>query len=68
MTAEDLVGLGIVDEVVPEPFGGAHNEPDAVFAAIGERITAALDELAGQDADVLVQKRYDKLRAIGVYN
>jgi len=68
MTAEDLVGLGIVDEVVPEPFGGAHNEPGAVFAAIGERITAALDELAGQDADVLVQKRYDKLRAIGVYN
>lgn len=68
MTAEDLVGLGIVDEVVPEPLGGAHTEPDAVFSAIGERIVAALDGLAGQDADVLVQKRYEKLRAIGVYS
>lgn len=68
MTPEDLVGLGIVDEVVPEPFGGAHNEPDAVFAAIGESIVSALDELAGQDAEVLVQKRYEKLRAIGVYS
>lgn len=67
MTAEDLVGLGIVDEVVPEPFGGAHNEPTAVFAAIGERILVALDELDGQDREALVQKRYERLRAIGVY-
>ncbi|MCG2806851.1 MAG: acetyl-CoA carboxylase carboxyltransferase subunit alpha [Coriobacteriia bacterium] len=67
MTAEDLVGLGIVDEVVPEPFGGAHNDPEAVFAAIGERISAALDELDGQEREALVQKRYERLRAIGVY-
>jgi len=67
MTAEDLVGLGIADEVVAEPFGGAHNDPAAVFAAIGERIAAALDELAGQDRDALVQKRYERLRAIGVW-
>jgi len=67
MTAEDLVGLGIVDEVVPEPFGGAHNDPEAVYEAVRTRIVAALDELSGQDGDALVQKRYEKLRAIGVY-
>ncbi|MDO8987180.1 MAG: acetyl-CoA carboxylase carboxyltransferase subunit alpha [Coriobacteriia bacterium] len=67
MTAEDLVGLGIVDEVVPEPFGGAHNEPEAAFVAIGERISAALDELDGQERATLVQRRYERLRAIGVY-
>lgn len=67
MTAEDLVGLGIADEIVGEPTGGAHNDPDAVFAVVRERIEAALDALAGTDADRLVQARYERLRAVGVY-
>lgn len=68
MTAEDLVGLGIIDEVVPEPFGGAHNDPEAAFAAVGARIAAALDALAGQEPDAIAQKRYERLRAIGVFD
>lgn len=66
MTADDLVGLGIVDEIVPEPLGGAHRQPDVVFGAVRERVSAALSELAESDPDSLVAARYDRLRSIGV--
>ncbi len=67
MTADDLVGFGIADEIVREPLGGAHNDPDVVIGAVGERVVAALDMLAGQEPGVLVEKRYSRLRAIGVH-
>jgi acetyl-CoA carboxylase carboxyl transferase subunit alpha len=67
MTAADLVDLGIADEIVPEPFGGAHRDADAVMTAVGDRIAAALDALAVQDPDDLVERRYARLRAVGVY-
>ena len=67
LTAEDLVRLGIADEIVPEPLGGAHRDPAMVMAAVAERVTAALDSLAGQDTAALVAARYERLRAIGVY-
>jgi acetyl-CoA carboxylase carboxyl transferase subunit alpha len=66
MTADDLVRLGIVDEIVPEPLGGAHRQPDVVFGAVRERVSAALSELAESDPDSLVAARYDRLRSIGV--
>ncbi|MBN2247557.1 MAG: acetyl-CoA carboxylase carboxyltransferase subunit alpha [Coriobacteriia bacterium] len=68
LTAADLLRLGIIDEVVPEPLGGAHREPDTVIAEVGLRIAAALDALAGDDRADLVERRYQRLRAIGVYN
>ncbi|NTU71894.1 MAG: acetyl-CoA carboxylase carboxyltransferase subunit alpha [Coriobacteriia bacterium] len=67
MTAEDLVGLGIVDEVLPEPEGGAHRAPAEVFAAVGPAIERALDALAGTAPDALVAARYERLRAVGVF-
>lgn len=67
MTADDLVALGIVDEIVPEPFGGAHTDAATVFEAVGAAITRALDELSGIEPDELVQARYERLRAIGVW-
>lgn len=67
MTAEDLLRLGIADEIVAEPFGGAHREPASVIAAVGERIAAALDVLASTEAAALTDTRYARLRAIGVY-
>jgi acetyl-CoA carboxylase carboxyl transferase subunit alpha len=67
MTAADLVAAGIADEVVAEPFGGAHVDRDAVFSAVGEAIGRSLGELAGIDSSVLVERRYQRLRAIGVY-
>jgi len=60
--------LGIADEIVGEPLGGAHNDPAPVIAATGQRITAALDELANLSGDELVSKRYLRLRAIGVWS
>ena len=67
MTASDLVGLGIVDEVVPEPVGGAHRDREAVLEAVEVAITRALDELAPVPVDALVETRYERLRAIGEY-
>lgn len=67
LTAEDLMRLGIADEVVPEPLGGAHRDPAPVLADVGLRIGAALDALAAEDRDGLRERRYARLRAIGVY-
>lgn len=66
MTATDLVGLGIVDEIIAEPSGGAHLSPDEVFGAVRERISAALAGLADTDPEALVGARYARLRSIGV--
>ncbi|MDY0340289.1 MAG: acetyl-CoA carboxylase carboxyltransferase subunit alpha [Coriobacteriia bacterium] len=68
LTADDLLSMGIVDEIVPEPPGGAHREPGTVVAEVGSRIASALDTLAGADREELVDRRYQRLRAIGVYN
>jgi len=67
LTAADLVRLGIADEVVPEPLGGAHRDPAAVLGAVRDAVERALDELAGMAPDALVSARYERLRAIGEY-
>jgi acetyl-CoA carboxylase carboxyl transferase subunit alpha len=67
MSAPDLVGLGIVDAVLPEPTGGAHRAPSEVFGVVAPAITGALDELASVATDTLVTRRYDRLRAVGVF-
>ncbi len=66
LTAEDLVGLGIVDEIVPEPLGGAHRDPGAVMAAVRERIGEALRSLGAIDPPLLAGTRHERLRRIGV--
>ncbi len=65
MGAQDLLELGIVDEVIPEPLGGAHRDPETVYEAVGLAIVRALDSLADVDRDELVGRRYERLRAIG---
>ncbi len=65
MGAEDLLGLGIVDEVIPEPLGGAHQDPDRMYEAVGLAVVSALDALKDVDRDELVSRRYERLRAIG---
>ena len=67
LTADDLVRLGIADEIVPEPLGGAHREPEQVVAAVGEAVGRALDELGAVPAEALTQRRYERLRAVGEY-
>ncbi|HEX9093724.1 MAG TPA: acetyl-CoA carboxylase carboxyltransferase subunit alpha [Coriobacteriia bacterium] len=65
LTADDLVRLGIADEIVGEPAGGAHRDPEAVFPAVGAAIARALDELSSVPREQLAQRRYQRLRAIG---
>ena len=65
ITASDLVAFGLVDEVVPEPAGGAQSEPEAVFRTLDAVIDAQLRELRALPPDTLVAARYDKFRRMG---
>jgi acetyl-CoA carboxylase carboxyl transferase subunit alpha len=65
ITAEDLVRLGVVDTVIPEPTGGAHRDPSATIAATGAAIADALGELQGLDPETVVRLRREKFMAIG---
>jgi len=66
LTAKDLLALGIVDEIVPEPPGGAHLAPLAAAVTLQGAIVRALDELRGQRGASVVAARYRKFRAMGV--
>ena len=65
-TAQDCLGLGVADEVLPEPLGGAHRDREATFAAVGEAIERHLDELVAIGAEGIAQDRYDRYRKLGV--
>jgi acetyl-CoA carboxylase carboxyl transferase subunit alpha len=65
LTARDLVGFGIVDEIVPEPQGGAHRHPDQAVAAVASAIRRHLPTLAARPVETLLQVRYEKFRRIG---
>jgi acetyl-CoA carboxylase carboxyl transferase subunit alpha len=67
ITAPDLAELGVVDEVIPEPLGGAHTDPAAAARAVGARLAAARDELVELDADERRARRGAKFRAMGVF-
>jgi acetyl-CoA carboxylase carboxyl transferase subunit alpha len=65
ITALDLVRFGVVDAIVPEPIGGAHRDPAAAVAAVGEAIGSALAEMRGLDRSAVVRMRHEKFLAIG---
>lgn len=67
LTAPDLLDLGIVEEVVPEPAGGAHLDPDAAARALGEAVSRNLAELSGLGGDALRAQRAARFRALGAY-
>ncbi|MCX7789414.1 MAG: acetyl-CoA carboxylase carboxyltransferase subunit alpha [Chloroflexaceae bacterium] len=67
LTAQDLYALEIIDEVVPEPPGGAHLNPQEAITTLGKRIQAHLDELCALDLPTLLERRYAKYRAMGRY-
>ena len=67
LTATDLQNLGVVDQVIPEPAGGAHTDPDAAVAAMGAAIRRHLRELAKVDPDALVESRHEKFDAMGAW-
>lgn len=65
ITAKDLLELGLVDEIVPEPLGGAHNDPAGAAANLKTCLLKHLDELAALPAADRLKKRYEKFRAHG---
>jgi acetyl-CoA carboxylase carboxyl transferase subunit alpha len=65
ITAPDLAGLALIDEIVPEPPGGAHSDWDAMFRAMDAVLTRQIGELSAMSPDALVAARYDKFRAMG---
>ena len=67
VTAPDLQKLGVVDDVVPEPLGGAHTDTVTTCRRVGEVLEKALSELEGQSPDELRADRYRKFRSLGVF-
>jgi acetyl-CoA carboxylase carboxyl transferase subunit alpha len=65
ITADDLLQLAVIDEIVPEPVGGAHRDPKAAIRAVGEAVTTALAALRHMDRDKIRRHRQDKFMAIG---
>ncbi len=65
ITASDLLRLGVVDRIVPEPVGGAHRDPAAAARALRDAVETALDEMAGMDPAALRRQRREKFLAMG---
>ena len=66
-SSEDLSRLGIVDRVIPEPAGGAHNDPAAAAEMVKAAILEELSKLQKLTSDQLIAARLGKFRAIGVF-
>jgi len=67
LTAKHLLKAGLVDEIVPEPPGGAHRNPDGMAAELKKCLLKNLQELKKCPANTLLQKRYEKFRVMGVF-
>jgi len=67
LTAKDLLNLGIIDEIIPEPLGGAHRDPERRLRILEKTLKRNLDDLIKIPKDRLLQLRYEKFRKMGIY-
>jgi len=67
LTAEDMLGNGLIDGIIEEPMGGAHQDPATAAASVKARILADLAELERKDGEVLVSERIDKFSRMGMF-
>jgi len=67
ITPHDLITMGIIDRIIPEPEGGAHLDPAATAVSVGNAIERALDELSSLPPADLLEKRYQKFRRMGQF-
>jgi acetyl-CoA carboxylase carboxyl transferase subunit alpha len=67
MTSKDLLRLGVIDEIIHEPLGGAHRDHHLMANRLKIYLRATLRELSDADTDELVQARYQKFRRIGIF-
>jgi len=65
ITAPDMLALGLIDGIVPEPTGGAHNNADAATALVDQALSTSLDEVCALDVQERLNARYDKFRKMG---
>jgi acetyl-CoA carboxylase carboxyl transferase subunit alpha len=65
LTAPDLLGLGIVDAIVPEPVGGAHQDPAGAGRLLDSAVHQALIEVSALSSEVRLDRRYEKFRNMG---
>ena len=67
LTAQDLLKLNVVDEIVPEPEGGAHRDHDSAAANLCRALRRNLQHISKVPLDELLKKRYEKFRRIGIF-
>ena len=67
LTAKDLLSLGVIDEIIAEPKGGAHKDVDYTARNIKEYVSISLASLIKINKDELLLNRYEKFRSIGVW-
>jgi len=67
LTAQDLLKLKVVDEIVPEPQGGAHRDYDSVAENLGSALRRNLQDISEISIDELLQNRYEKFRRLGIF-
>ena len=67
MTARDLRKMDLIDEIIPEPLGGAHRDPELTAANLEKYITSSLTELKRLTINSLLRKRYDRIRNLGAF-
>ena len=66
LTADDMQGNGLIDGIIKEPLGGAHNDPAAMAAQLKQQITGDLAELMSKTAETLIEERINKFSSMGV--
>jgi acetyl-CoA carboxylase carboxyl transferase subunit alpha len=66
LTAQDLLRMNFIDEIVPEPLGGAHRDPQKACDNLKEVLKNNLRELESKGIEELLKSRYKKFRAMGV--
>ena len=67
ITPEDLRGFGLIDQIIPEPEGGAHNDHAAMAATLNRVLDSQLQQLESIPTAKLIQQRYEKFRAMGAF-
>ncbi|MDF2479283.1 MAG: acetyl-CoA carboxylase carboxyltransferase subunit alpha [Sphingobacterium sp.] len=66
LTSTDMLGNGLIDGIIPEPLGGAHQDPAKAAANLKEQLLKDLAELTAKDSDTLIKERIDKFSNMGV--
>jgi len=67
LTATDLLGLGVIDEIIPEPPGGAHSDPDTAALALSESLRRQLRQLSRVRIEKLLKRREEKYLSMGAF-